>query len=168
MYTTFFASFFNYHASKIKEKDPVRASKGWATKLAKSSEPDQTTTEPAVSEPAASPQPSTSGASFSEPAETELHPETPEEYEEWSAMANFASEWVESLSRDDLLSLSVFLWHVLVGTLSFKLTDAAELIGRVIGRSDRTVREWRVTFKHPPTVNPGSAPVWDVLCGVWD
>ena len=64
-------------------------------KLAKSSEPDQTTTEPAVSEPAASPQPSTSGASFSEPAEAELDPETPEEYEERSAMANFASEWVK-------------------------------------------------------------------------
>ena len=65
------------------------------TKLAKSSEPNQTTTEPA--------KPSTSGASFSEPAETELDPETPEEYEESSAMANFASEWVKSLSSDDLL-----------------------------------------------------------------
>ena len=86
-------------------QNQTEISQARATKLAKSSEPDQTTTEPAVSEPAASPQPSTSGASFSEPAETELHLETPEEYEEW---ANFASKWVESLSRDDLLSLLSF------------------------------------------------------------
>ena len=138
-----------------KSKRKIQLEQARATKLAKSSEP----TEPAVSEPAASPQPSTSGVSFSEPAETELDPETPEEYEERSSMAHFASEWVESLSRDDLLSLSVFLWHVFVGILSFKLTDAAELIGRVIGRSDRTVREWRVTFNS----NRGTFP--DTLQG---
>ena len=46
-----------------------------------------------------------------------------------------------------------------VGTLSFKLTDAAELIGRFIGRSDRTVREWRVTFNS----NRGTFP--DTLQG---
>ena len=110
-----------------KSKRKIQLEQARATKLAKSSEPDQTTTEPAVSEPESSPQPSTSCASFSEPAETELDSEIPEEYEERSAMANFASEWVESLSRDDLLSLSVLLWHVFVGILSFKLTDAAEL-----------------------------------------
>ena len=93
-----------------KSKRNIQLEQGRAIKLAKSSEPDQTTTELAVSEPAASPQPSTSGASFSEPAETEL---TPEEYDERSSMANFASEWVESLSRDDL-SLSVFLWQCLL------------------------------------------------------
>ena len=59
-----------------KSKRKIQLEQARATKLAKSSEPDQTTTEPAVSEPAAS---STSGASFSEPIEIELDPETPEE-----------------------------------------------------------------------------------------
>ena len=73
-------------------------------------------------------------------------PAVDEDYNKLGVMANYASEWVQSLSRDDLLSLSILLWHLLVGILSFKLTDAAKTIGRVLGRSDCTVREWRVTF----------------------
>ena len=68
-------------------------------------------------------------------------------YDGHSAMANYALEWVESLSRDDLLSLNFYCGsYLLVGILSFKLTDAAEMFGKVLGRSDRTIREWRVTF----------------------
>ena len=49
---------------------------------------------------------------------------------------------VESCSRDDFLSVSILLCHLLLGIL----TKAAEIIGRVIGRNPRTVSEWRVTF----------------------
>ena len=61
------------------------------------------------------------------------------------------SEWVESLSSDDLLSLSILLRYLLV---AFKLTYAAEMIGKVLGRSDRTIREWRVSFN----ANKGTFP----------
>ena len=102
------------------------------------------------SEPATLPQqPGTSYACVSESADTEYHAEDPLNegvHDEHNVMENYASEWVESLSKDDLLSLSIVLWHLLVGILSFKLTSAAELIGRVVGRSDRTIREWRATF----------------------
>ena len=74
-------------------------------------------------------------------------------------MASYASEWVESLSRDDLLSLSILLWHIFTSILSFNITDAAGLIGRAIGKSDHTVREWKTTFN----ANRGSFP--DTLQG---
>ena len=141
--------------------------KARSQKLARGSESSQTAIEPAVTEPLstspeASPLPSTSGVSFSEPvdsAQVEMDPETPEDYNELSAMASYASEWVESLSRDDLLSLSILLWHIFTGILSLNITDAAGFIGRAIGKSDRTVREWRTTFN----TNHGSFP--DTLQG---
>ena len=141
-----------------KSKRKIQLEQARTTKLSK-------TAEPVGSDLQASPQPSTSYAIFNQPTDTELvhenDPETPntDEYNEQYSMANYASEWVESLSRDDLFSLSILLWHLLVGILSFKIIDAAELIGRVLGRSDRTIREWRVTFNS----NRGNFP--DTLQG---
>ncbi len=69
-----------------------------------------------------------------------------EEYDEEGSIATYAQEWVESLSRDDVLSLSILLWYLLVGILQFQLIEAAKLISRVLGRSDRTIREWKAVF----------------------
>ena len=94
--------------SKSKRKLQLEQARG--AKLAKSSDSKQTMNEPAVSEPLASPQPSTSSASFSEPTDSalsELGLEIAEEFDEQSSRANYASKWVESLNKDDLLSLSV-------------------------------------------------------------
>ena len=109
-----------------------------------------------------SPEPSTSGACICEPPDSILSDEDPavgEVYDERGAMSNYVLEWIASLSKEDRLSLSILLWHLFVGILSFKLTDAADIIGRVLGRSDRTVREWRVTFN----ANGGTFP--DTLQG---
>ena len=57
-----------------------------------------------------------------------------------------AKEWIDSLSRDDVMSLSLLLHHVIVKILGFQLTFAAKVIGDLINKSDRTVREWRATF----------------------
>ncbi len=70
-----------------------------------------------------------------------------EEYDEVSSVHVYAQEWVESLSRDDLLSLSILLWYLLVNILEFQLTEAAKLIARVLGKSDRTIREWKAVFR---------------------
>ena len=125
-----------------------------AAKQVKVTETESTLPEASSSVPADSPQPSTSDASFGEPTDPVIHTKDERIYDEHSAMANYALEWVESLSRDDLLSLSILLWYLLVGILSFKLTDAAEMIGKVLRRSDRTVREWRVSFN----ANKGTFP----------
>ena len=49
--------------------------------------------------------------------------------------------------RDDLMSLSVtltMLRHVLPYVYGLKMSGAAESIGRLIGKNERTVREWRL------------------------
>ena len=138
-----------------KSKRSIQLEQARASKRAKSAAIDE-------SETAHSSEPSTSGACICEPPDS-LHsdegPATGEVYDERGAMSNYVQEWIASLSKDDLLSLSILLWHLLVGILLFKLTDAAEIIGRVLGRSDRTVREWRVTFN----ANGGTFP--DTLQG---
>ena len=68
-----------------------------------------------------------------------------EDFDEEVNIHTYSQEWVESLDRDDL-SLSILLWYLLVGVLHFQLTEAAKVIGSVLGKSDRTVREWRSTF----------------------
>lgn len=72
-----------------------------------------------------------------------------------AAITAFASEWVESLNWDDLRSLSIFVWNLLLNVLEYQLlTDAAKVIAQVIGRCDRTVRQWRKDF----ITNNGSFP----------
>ena len=63
-------------------------------------------------------------------------------------------EWVSVLPRDDLMSLSLTLHHLLTNVYGVKKTDAAESIGQLIGKNERTVREWRKTFCD----NAGSFP----------
>ncbi len=45
-----------------------------------------------------------------------------------------------SLSKDSLRSLGVFLCNVFTSNI---LTEAAKLSARIVGKSDRTVRQWR-------------------------
>ena len=61
-------------------------------------------------------QPSTSGTGSVEQSSSlmEHDLEVAEYFDERSTMASSASEWVETLSRDDL-SLSILLWHLLTG-----------------------------------------------------
>lgn len=42
------------------------------------------------------------------------------EYNEYSGMVGYLTDWIASLSRDDLLSVSILLWHVLVGILGLR------------------------------------------------
>ena len=57
----------------------------------------------------------------------------------------FIQEWVSVLSRDDLMSLVITLNHLLdqCGVLQ---TAAASKIATLIGKGERTVREWRSIF----------------------
>jgi hypothetical protein len=63
----------------------------------------------------------------------------------------YCGEWIH---RDDLMSLTIVLHHLLVTTLHFPLTRASQLIAELIGKSDHTVRDWRATF----LANLGSFP----------
>ena len=59
---------------------------------------------------------------------------------------SFCEEWVASLSWENRASLGLFLSFQLSTILGKGETEAAELAGQMIGKSDRTVREWRSKF----------------------
>lgn len=69
-----------------------------------------------------------------------------EDLDEEVAIHQHACEWVESLHCDDIMSLMIFLHHLLVNRMHILSTNAAKLIGEMIGKSDCTVPEWRGTF----------------------
>lgn len=58
-------------------------------------------------------------------------------------MENFCEDWVLQLDRDDKVSLGLFLSFQLSKHFGCGETKAAELAGVMVGRSDRTIREWR-------------------------
>ena len=56
---------------------------------------------------------------------------------------NFCEDWVSHLERDDWALLGLFLCFQLTKHLDLGDTKAAEIAGMMIGRSDKTVCEWR-------------------------
>ena len=68
----------------------------------------------------------------------------------------FCEEWVVQLSRDDRFALGVFLQYHLSQTVGKNETEAAELAGLMIGRSDRTIRDWKAQFYENEGKIPGS------------
>ena len=65
---------------------------------------------------------------------------------EYAAVRLHAEEWLNSLHRYDIMSLTLLLHNFLVTRMHLSLTNAAKLIGETVKKSDRTVREWRVVF----------------------
>jgi len=53
-----------------------------------------------------------------------------------STASQSTKEWIESLDRDTLRSISILLWHLLYGKLHYPIMDAARLIGNVLGRGE--------------------------------
>lgn len=71
-------------------------------------------------------------------------------------LAQFCEEWVAVLDRDNKRSLAIFLCYCLTTMLSFTETRAAEFVSSVIGKSDRTVRQWRQDLLANDGVLPGT------------
>jgi len=65
-----------------------------------------------------------------------------------------ATEWVLTLSWDDLMSFCIVIFYILVHLLAMGVMDAAKIISIITGKSERTVRGWRATF----LVNDGTFP----------
>jgi len=61
-------------------------------------------------------------------------------------MEEFNEEWVAQLSRDDKFSLAMFLHHHLTVTMGKGDTETSELVGLMMYKSDRTIRQWRADF----------------------
>ena len=58
----------------------------------------------------------------------------------------FCEEWLAQLSRDDKYSQAMFLQYHLCKTFGKGDTEASELAGLMIGKSNKTTRAWRDEF----------------------
>ena len=57
-------------------------------------------------------------------------------------MQMFGEEWVLTLARDDVQALSILLRFAFVSKLGVPILTAARVTGELLGRSERTIREW--------------------------
>ena len=63
-----------------------------------------------------------------------------------AVLSQFCEEWLKSLDRDDLKSLSTFLCHQFVSVFQFTETKAAHYAANMVYRSDRTVCHGAMTL----------------------
>ena len=64
-----------------------------------------------------------------------------------AVLAQFVEDWLLTLDRDTMISLGLFLQYNLTNLLSMATTKAAEYTGIMLGKSDRTVRQWKADFR---------------------
>ncbi len=81
---------------------------------------------------------STSAAFSTPPQATSTGTNRPED-----VMKTFAEQWKTTLDQEDLKSLAVFLCHVFTSELDLSHSKAAEHTAKVIGKTERTIRQWR-------------------------
>ena len=58
-------------------------------------------------------------------------------------LGDFAEDWLETLDKDEIKSISLFLCYHFVHAFSFIETKAAEYASSMMKKSDRTARRWR-------------------------
>ena len=61
-------------------------------------------------------------------------------------LESFCENWMLQLDRDDRLSLGIFLVYNLKVHMGKGETEAAELAGMMVGRSERTIHDWQSRF----------------------
>ena len=55
----------------------------------------------------------------------------------------FAGEWKDTLDQEDLKSLALFLCHIFTAELDMSYSRAAEHTAKIMGKTERTIRQWR-------------------------
>ena len=78
-----------------------------------------------------------------DPEDTTFDPEEELALNPTLKLEQYLEDWVLSLDRDDKISLGLFLCYNLQHTLNFTSTEYAAMM---MGRSDRTVWQWRADF----------------------
>ena len=58
-------------------------------------------------------------------------------------LGDFVEEWLETLDKNEIKSISLFLCYHFVHAFSFTETKAAEYAAYMMKKSDRTARRWR-------------------------
>lgn len=58
-------------------------------------------------------------------------------------LKKFAEQWKQTLDQEDLKSLALFLLHTFTTKLEMTQARAADHTAKIIGKTDRTIRQWR-------------------------
>lgn len=58
-------------------------------------------------------------------------------------LKTFSEQWKMTLDQEDLKSLALFLCHIFTTELKMSPSKAAERTSKIIGKTDRTIRQWR-------------------------
>lgn len=58
-------------------------------------------------------------------------------------LKTFSEQWKQTLDQEDLKSLALFLLHIFTKDLEMTHAKAAEQTAKIIGKTDRTIRQWR-------------------------
>ena len=74
-------------------------------------------------------------------------------------MGEFCIDWIASLSREDVYSLSLLLFQILQQDFLLLIGPAAKIIGKYLAKNPKTIEKWRVDFLK----NSGELP--EFLCG---
>ena len=69
---------------------------------------------------------------------------------------DFCFEWTVELDNDDRRSLAIFLCRIFTKNIGLKATAAAILVGKIIGKSDKSIRKWRSALVKNKGVLPSS------------
>ena len=64
----------------------------------------------------------------------------------YAILEQFVEDWLLTLDRDNIISLSLFLTYNLKSLLNLSTTNAADYAGIMLGKSDRTIRQWHADF----------------------
>ena len=93
---------------------------------------------------------STSAVHAEDPTETDCSDATFDPEQDAGAQAvltQFVEDWVLTLDRENTISLPLFLTYNFVSLFNFSYTKAAEYVGIMISKSERTVRQWHTDFR---------------------
>lgn len=61
-------------------------------------------------------------------------------------LKTFAEQWKQTLDQEDLKSLALFLLHIFTTKLEMTHARATDCTAKIIGKTDRTIRQWRSDF----------------------
>ena len=75
-------------------------------------------------------------------AETAAVDSTPRTFQT-DMLGDFVEEWLETMDKYEIKSISLFLCYHFVHAFSFTETKAAESAASMMKQSDRTARRWR-------------------------
>ena len=85
-------------------------------------------------------QPSTSSAT------SDFDPDEALKNDPDALLEEFVADWVSSLPREDLYSLSLLLFHILSHDFQLLIGPASKIIASHLKRNAKTIQKWRVEF----------------------